>query len=302
MRTHIQKLSNIADRLRERDQPLNDVQLVSKALATLPEAFRIVRSVWAAVPAADRTLDHLLQRLLCEESVVRSYQRTEIPTEEAFAAGSSGRGGFRGRGRGNFHGTRGGFIDKKSKGQYGSNTDLRPRCEHCKIPGHEMKNCYKLHGYPGKKGDNPANQALISSSTFDPRSVLAFFADSGATRHMCDQRCLFTTFSPIEPGSWTVSGTNNIYTSSFISILIYGINCHSGIGDTKLDVLGSGSITISVDVNQKMTLKSLPEVLYVPGLGVNLFSIGAATASGLTAEFKDDKVFLHSTLINKNIY
>jgi hypothetical protein len=51
-----------------------------------------------------------------------------------------------------------------------------------------------------------------------------------------------------------------------------------------------------------VTLKTLPEVLYVPGLGVNLFFIGAATASRLTAEFKDDKVFFISQFINKNIY
>ena len=57
MRTHIQKLSNIAEKLKERNQPLSDIQLVSKALATLPEAYRIVVSVWAAVPAADRTLE-----------------------------------------------------------------------------------------------------------------------------------------------------------------------------------------------------------------------------------------------------
>jgi hypothetical protein len=69
-----------------------------------------------------------------------------------------------------------------------------------------------------------------------------------------------------------------------------------------LDVLGSGSITISVDVNQNGSLKSLPEVLYVPVLGLNLFSIGGATACGLTSEFKDDKVFLHSTFINKRSY
>jgi hypothetical protein len=43
-------------------------------------------------------------------------------------------------------------------------------------------------------------------------------------------------------------------------------------------------------VNQKVNARILTEVLYVPGLGVNLFSIGAATASGLIAEFKDDKV------------
>lgn len=211
MRTHIQKLSNAADKLRERDQPLNEIQLVTKALATLPEEFRVVRSVWAAVPAADRTLDHLLQRLLCEESVVKSYRKANAAAEEAFAAGGSGRSNFRGRGRGFFRGTRGGYVDKRTRGQYGANYDSRPRCEHCKITGHEMKDCYKLHGYPGAKGGNPSSQALLSSSTYDPKSVLAFFADSGATRHMCDQRNLFNTYEPIEPGSWSVSGTKSFF-------------------------------------------------------------------------------------------
>lgn len=58
-------------------------------------------------------------------------------------------------------------------------------------------------------------------------------------------------------------------------------------------MLGLGSITISVEVNQKVNSRTLTEVLYVPGLGVNLFSIGAATTSGLTAEFKDNKVNTH---------
>ena len=94
MRTHIQKLSNVADKLRERDQPLSNIQLVSKALATLPETFRIVRSVWASVPAADRTLDHLLRRLLTEENVVKSYQKTDNVTEGAFVASEGANRGY----------------------------------------------------------------------------------------------------------------------------------------------------------------------------------------------------------------
>ncbi len=37
MRTYIQKLSIAADKLREREQPLPEIQLVSKALTSLPE-------------------------------------------------------------------------------------------------------------------------------------------------------------------------------------------------------------------------------------------------------------------------
>ena len=106
MRTHIQKLSNVADKLRERDQPLSNIQLVSKALATLPENFRIVRSEWPSVPSADRTLDHLLRRLLTEENVVKSYQKTDNVTEGAFVASEGANRGYT-PGRGGYPGVRG---------------------------------------------------------------------------------------------------------------------------------------------------------------------------------------------------
>ena len=41
------------------------------------------------------------------------------------------------------------------------------------------------------------------------------------------------------------------------------------------------------------------EVLYIPGLGVNLFSIGAVTAKGLVAHFEQNKVprrYIHSLI------
>ncbi|XP_046443810.1 uncharacterized protein LOC124193868 [Daphnia pulex] len=116
MRTMIQKLSNIADQLREREQALPEVQLISKALATLPESFRVVRSVWTSVPAADRTLDHLLQRLITEESVLKSYQKEEHPEETAFAANGNpkrkfnhGRGSHSGHGKEYHHGPTEGY-------------------------------------------------------------------------------------------------------------------------------------------------------------------------------------------------
>ena len=70
MRTHVQKLSACVDRLRERNLNIDEIQVVSKALATLPEKFRVVWSVWSGVPVNERTTDTLLQRLLSEENVM----------------------------------------------------------------------------------------------------------------------------------------------------------------------------------------------------------------------------------------
>ncbi len=63
-----------------------------------------------------------------------------------------------------------------------------------------------------------------------------------------------------------------------------------GIGDSELDALGLGNIDVIVEVDQTTTSKTLTEVLYVPGLGSNLFSSSAATANGLIVTFYDNKV------------
>ena len=133
MTTHIRKLSSVADKLRELGQPLDEMQLVTKALATLPEQFRVVRSVWASVPLGERTVDNLLQRLRSEENVLRSYERTD-GSSQAFAA----YGQTRGRGnRGNRRGGR--FLHGVNR--QSSRQDVR--CGYCFIYGHETKDCRK---------------------------------------------------------------------------------------------------------------------------------------------------------------
>jgi hypothetical protein len=188
---------------------------------------------WASVSAADRTLDHLLQRLLTEENVVKSYQKTDNVTEGAFVASeganrkyTTDRGGYPGvRGRGKKHlGIRGGYVDKRSRQQNRADQDQRPKCEYCTKPGHQEKDCYKKHGYPYVGGGGKTSTGLLSLSN--------------PTLH-------FT---------------------------------NPGIGNSKLDVRGTGSINVTTVINQIKTSNTLMEVLYLPGLGVNLFSIGAATA------------------------
>lgn len=107
MTTHIRNLSSIADKLRELEQPLDEMQLVTKALATLPEQFRVVRSVWASVPLGERTVDNLLQRLRSEENVLRFYERTDGSSQAFAAYGQT-------RGRGNQGNRRGGRFSSRS--------------------------------------------------------------------------------------------------------------------------------------------------------------------------------------------
>ncbi len=124
MTTHIQKLTSISDKLKELGQSLYEMQLVTKALATLPEKFRVVRSVWASVPLNERTIDNLLQRLRSEENVFKSYEKEDAARDAAakdaaYATQShpSSRGRGRGRGRGGkpFHKVQEGFVNQHKK-------------------------------------------------------------------------------------------------------------------------------------------------------------------------------------------
>jgi hypothetical protein len=97
---------------------------------------------------------------------------------------------------------------------------------------------------------------------------LLLFADSGATQQMSDQKILFEDFTQIQTGTWSIAG----------------------IGDTHLQVLGKGHITVTVQVNNQSSIRVIKDV---PGLGTNLFSIATATHSGLEARFSKDMVSFH---------
>jgi hypothetical protein len=106
-----------------------------------------------------------------------------------------------------------------------------------------------------------------------------WFADSGATQHMTDQRHLFNSFIPVTTGNRPVIGI--------------------GTDNAPLNVQGHGTIKIRSKVDGTWHEGTLHNVLYVPNIGVNLFSIGAAADMGLTFTIDKKKVdlFLNSKLV-----
>lgn len=77
-------------------------------------------------------------------------------------------------------------------------------------------------------------------------------------------------FTPIPPGTWLVNG----------------------IGDTRVQALGHGDVTIDVTVNGVTRTGTIHDVLYVPELGVNLISMADVTELGLTVTFMDTRVII----------
>jgi hypothetical protein len=64
----------------------------------------------------------------------------------------------------------------------------------------------------------------------------------------------------------------------------------NGIGGAQLNALGIGTIPIHSYVHGERKNGEFHDVLFVPGLGTNLFSIGTATDTGIDAHFIKDTV------------
>jgi hypothetical protein len=244
----------------------------------------------------------------------KQQQAIDCNSENAYAASKSyngGRGGYPGlRGnRGSSSGYRGGyrggnngfrgrgtnfkfynfqtnlfkiFFKYKFQGFHRGPSFDQIYCWACNQPGHKSFTCRnkgrneEQRSSRQKKFDNNRNLnndnngfSALSSFCFVARKPTDWYADSGATHHMSEQRHFFTTFKEVPQGTWHVNG----------------------IGSAQLSVLGVGKIQVYSLVDGERKEGELTNVLFVPGLGTNLFSIGAATEVGITAHFIDNDVY-----------
>lgn len=93
-----------------------------------------------------------------------------------------------------------------------------------------------------------------------------WYVDSRATQHMTYNRIFLINFVTTGPERWSVSI----------------------IGEASLTVAGQGDVLLTATVNGKRLHRTMRGVLYAPGLGINLYSIGAATDAGFKSVFTDD--------------
>ena len=315
---HISAIEQIAAHLRDLQAPVSTVQIMSKILLTLPPSFRHFLSAWDNVPSADKTIKLLTARLVKEETITKNFNnggsdpadlaffaardpKSIQQTSSALPANHNAKGGYPGlrenhrgsrgnyRGnRGSHRGSRGGYDDSilcdycKKKGHAsaicryksrdeGSNTVT---CSYCQNKGHTVEVCRKRLRNERNQPDQQQQSSSVdfgylSSICFAARRHSDWYADSGATQHMTDQRVMLVNFKAIDPGTWVVSG----------------------IGDNRLTVHGQGDVEFSSRAEGVVHAGTIKGVLYVPGLGTNLFSIASATDAGCQVYFTDNKVY-----------
>ncbi|CAL1672404.1 unnamed protein product [Lasius platythorax] len=244
---HIARLEDVALRLKLMGEEISDSMIMTKILMTLPASYSHIISAWESAPTTERNLVNLTSRLTIEESRHSGHREEE---SKALASKTPRKG--------------------KTQTQHESKNSRdslnKGKCYRCDKPGHWAKNC------PDRKpkDDNDSThreghigEALASTTPADTGAVI-WYIDSGASNHMSHHRDWFADFVPFKK-EMPVRVEDGVYIKTY----------------------GRENINIMAINGSDWNCNYLSNVLYVPKLKYNLFSVGTAMDKGL--ELQSDK-------------
>lgn len=259
MATHIAKLEDLAHRLKTLGEQIPDSMIITKILMTLPSTYNHFVSAWESTQRDERTLTNLISRLTIEETRLNNQGKSEEKAEgEAFPAVKA-------------HVKK--HPDKGGHTQGGSRGGRKPgKCYNCQKPGHWANECRSKKQAKQRTTEEPSTEktkgdALIATlAAVTDRSArrTAWYLDSGATDHMSNNRLWFTNYKTLHKA------------------------LPVRIGNGKyIFAQGTGDINILAFDGEEWNEKHLSNVLYIPEIRYNLFSLSAALDKGITQ--KSDK-------------
>lgn len=243
----ITKVEECVNQLATAGEKISENMIITKIIMSLPDKYKHFASAWESISEEKQTLQELTGRLLVEEE--RSGNRA---ISSASSSGQQNSALVVGAQR---------SIKCFECGKIGhKKSECRNRkCNNCHKVGHLMKDCkLKKNKYIEK------NTNTNSKTSFVTREMQGnllnsknFVLDSGASDHMCYIKEMFSDFCELSNRRFVTIGDGN-----------------------NLEVLGIGKVDVYAYNDSEYTLCTLDDVLYVPQLNVNLFSLGSAINKG----------------------
>lgn len=249
--THISKVEDLSQQLKRLGEPISESMMMTKILMTLPSAYNHFHSAWESTQEDKRNLHNLTTRLLIEEARLSTQSENKQSSNidsgsiEALAAKKWNKPNN---------------TKKMQKGK-----QKKPgKCFYCNKEGHWKNECRF------RKMKNEKENATVTSTSKAEAFIVkeelvkeseenVWFLDSGATDHMSNRIEWFEDYEKFA-------------TPRLVRI-----------GDgTLLRAEGKGDIVIFALVEDQWCEKHLKDVLYVPDIKLNLFSLSTVLEKGFT--------------------
>ena len=285
----VSKMQNLATELLDLGENLSETTIMAKVLVGLTAKFSSFQTAWDSVEPERQTIENLQERLLREES------RLNANTAEVTA-----------------------FAAMKVSKSYSEVSNTKPKTDNrkrkkkelkdiewfvCQKKGHIARNCPERKQNKDKESDKSdrdsgssrqvafvalcANvsetngQSRIEHSRYKRpdsekrREVLAveqddiWYIDSGCLKHVTFRRDWFAELCPRSDGDKIKLGDNG-----------------------ECPVTGEGTIIVDRLINGDWSESRIEQVLYVPGVKKNLYSVGMCTVRGYLVVFREDDALI----------
>ena len=257
MMEHVNKLKALAEQLEAIGAAVSEDDQVATLLCSLPDSYNnLIMALESRTD--DLKLEFVIARLLHEEHKRKENSLPVDNTEKAL---------FTSKGK----------QHEKPKGKKKGN------CYNCGSPGHWARDCRKpKKAKPEGKQANAScmtecsetgEHTLFWSSEHTNNSSTTWYIDSGASQHMSHQKDSMEDYVEFATPEKVRLGDNRV-----------------------IEALGKGSVWVQVKVEENYKRAKLQDVLYVPDLAKNLFSVSAVTKKKYSMSFDQEKC----VIVDKN--